>query len=188
MAQEAGKSSPEAAKPNPADHLQAYRWQRGQSGNPGGRLPGLARRVKRQTKNGKEVVDFYVRVLRGEPVEVTRVIRVADDKPPLTITWHQTPDLSDRLEAAKQLRDTGWGKPKESVEVTTDGPLVQVPIVLLGVDPTVDPLAKGSVRPRRVLPERVLDMGQTQKTSGSDPIPSPISEVPFEFEAEAPPP
>ena len=184
MAEEDTASRKGAARP----WLAPYQFKQGQSGNPRGRLAGLAKRVKQQTKNGKEIIDFYVRVLRGYPVEITRVIRTKDDAPPLTLTWHQTPDLGDRLEAAKQLRDTAWGKPKESVEVTTDAPLVQVPIVLLGVDPTVDPLAGGRVRPRRPMPERVLDLAQTQKAAGSDPKPSPISEVPFEFDAEAPPP
>ena len=63
------------------------RFQPGVSGNPGGRRSGLAKLVRRSTRNGRELVDFLIAVLRDD--EASR---------------------RDRLEAAKVLLDRGFGR------------------------------------------------------------------------------
>ena len=59
---------------NPADHLKGYRWQKGQSGNPGGRPRGssikkVLRGVMRQKHNGKSYYDLLGEVLRREALK-----------------------------------------------------------------------------------------------------------------------
>lgn len=66
----------------------------GQSGNPGGRPAGLAALVKQETRDGAELVEFYLRILRGK-------------RQPLRY----------RLEAASWLADRGFGKAVQQVEV-----------------------------------------------------------------------
>jgi hypothetical protein len=67
----------------------------GQSGNPGGRPKGLARRVRELVgENGELILEFMVEVL--------------GDKAART---------ADRLEAAKWLADRGFGKAVQAVEV-----------------------------------------------------------------------
>ena len=75
----------------------------GQSGNPGGRPKGLARRIREQTQDGAEIVDFMLAMFR-DPAASAR----------------------DRREAAEWLTDHGFGKATQSLELTGDGggPLV----------------------------------------------------------------
>ena len=60
----------------------------GQSGNPGGRPAGLGAMIREKTKNGEELVDFMLDVLRG--------LKEKKQK--------------DRLEACNWLADRGFGK------------------------------------------------------------------------------
>jgi hypothetical protein len=56
---------------SPAAHLVAWRWQRGNTGNPSGRPPlafTIASIARAKTRNGEELVDFFVGVMRGEPM------------------------------------------------------------------------------------------------------------------------
>ena len=67
----------------------------GQSGNPGGRPKGLARRVRELVgDSGELILEFMVEVLGDE-----------------------TARTSDRLEAAKWLADRGFGKAVQAVEI-----------------------------------------------------------------------
>jgi hypothetical protein len=70
------------------ERLRRYRWHPGQSGNPGGRMSALARRVRQATHDGQDLVDFLVAVA-SDPSERTR----------------------DRLHAAEMLLSRGWGRP-----------------------------------------------------------------------------
>jgi hypothetical protein len=70
-------------------------WLPGVSGNPGGRPKGLAELVKAETRDGAELIDFYLRVLRGK-------------RQPMRY----------RLEAAARLADRGFGKALQQMELT----------------------------------------------------------------------
>jgi Family of unknown function (DUF5681) len=66
----------------------------GQSGNPGGRPKGLARRVRELVgENGELILQFMVQVLGDERART-----------------------ADRLEAARWLADRGFGKSVQAVE------------------------------------------------------------------------
>lgn len=170
MAQESpGSRGGAGGKSRPSwlsQQFRAHQFQKGQSGNPSGRSPGLVKLVKRQTKNGRELIDFYLRVLRGEPLEITRVIPRSDDQPPVTLTWRQSPDVRSRLEAARELRDTGWGKPAQAVEIKEDGAPRRVATLVFLDGGDSDPLAEPEPKsaPRPALP------------------PPALAEVPFEMD------
>lgn len=70
----------------------------GASGNPGGRPRGLMELVRRETKDGAELVRFMLRVLRGQ-------------KQPMRY----------RLEAAAWLADRGFGKALQQMELSGPG-------------------------------------------------------------------
>ena len=62
----------------------------GQSGNPGGRPKGLVSRIRQQTREGEELVDYMLRVFRDENAS-----------------------RRDRMQAADWLADRGFGKPTQ---------------------------------------------------------------------------
>jgi hypothetical protein len=89
-------------------------FPKGQSGNPGGRKKTLTELVRRQTKDGAEIVAFMVAVLRGYPYEY----------PSLPPGPHKgvafLPSPGERLEAAQWLADRAWGKAPTVVEALVD--------------------------------------------------------------------
>jgi hypothetical protein len=74
------------------------RFVPGNRANPGGRPKGLAALVKEHTREGAELVAFYLRVLRGK-------------RQPLRY----------RLEAAAWLADRGFGKALQQMELSGPG-------------------------------------------------------------------
>jgi hypothetical protein len=97
---------------DPVPRLAPWRWVPGQSGNPKGapsRVNTLASRAREATRNGEELIEFMVNVMRGEPM--SRKGRVP-----------QLPRPEMRLTAAEWLADRGWGKAREIVELMPDKP------------------------------------------------------------------
>ena len=72
----------------------------GQSGNPGGRPTGLARRAREAVHDGADLVDFMAAVLKGD----TKTLGV------------KVVPLRDRLQAAAWFGDRGWGKVATVIE------------------------------------------------------------------------
>lgn len=77
--------------------MAVHRFQKGQSGNPGGRpcVRGIREMIQSQTKQGAELVEYALEVLRDKNART-----------------------SDRNYAHTWLSDRGWGKAVEHVEVT----------------------------------------------------------------------
>ncbi len=74
-------------------------WQPGQSGNPGGRPKGLALVVRNQTKDGAEIVQFWLDVMRALPEGA-----------------YAKATLLERLKASELLAMRGYGKVESLVE------------------------------------------------------------------------
>jgi hypothetical protein len=84
----------------PTEHLKAYSWRKGVSGNPGGRPKGLAHRIRQMTENGQTILDLYLGVATGK-------IRAP---------------VRDQLQAAAWLTERGWGKtPDITLTAELDG-------------------------------------------------------------------
>jgi hypothetical protein len=64
----------------------------------------LAAEVRRRTHNGRALVDFFMNVLEGRPIE-------RPGRRPLT------PNIDHQIVAANWLSDRGYGRPKETLEV-----------------------------------------------------------------------
>lgn len=86
-------------------NLEAHKWRKGQTGNPGGRPKGLASRVRELTGDGEAVLDLLMDVLTGQMKANPR----------------------EKLEAAKILLERGWGKaPELSVNVNANTTLSDI--------------------------------------------------------------
>ncbi|MEM8971065.1 MAG: hypothetical protein AAGD43_03265 [Pseudomonadota bacterium] len=82
-------------------------WQKGESGNPGGR-PKAETEIKRRAQAlGADCIEFLEAVLRGKPWPPV------DDVDERSYPWK--PEA--RLTACKELLDRGFGKAKAPIEV-----------------------------------------------------------------------
>lgn len=86
-------------------------WPKGQSGNKGGRpkgFKGLAREIQERTGDGRDLVEFALKVFKGEPL----------------VEGGPTPKLELRWQALEWLSDRGFGKPVQSIDlnVSEGGP------------------------------------------------------------------
>jgi len=95
----------------------------GFSGNPGGRPKGLASLVRSKTKNGKELVDLMLKIMRGK-LTVTRYTSEG-------VKYEQTPSIQDRQKALEWLADRGFGKCDSVVSLQNpDGSNLIAPSIL----------------------------------------------------------
>ena len=90
------------------------RWPPGQSGNPAGRRKSLCEVIRKQTRDGAEIIAFMVGILRGEPYQYPGL----PPGPHKGVAFLPTP--GERLEAAQWLADRAWGKAPQVVEATVD--------------------------------------------------------------------
>jgi hypothetical protein len=72
-------------------------FEKGQSGNPGGRPKGLAKRIRAETRDGEELVEVMLGVLRDASAA-----------------------RKDRMQAATWLADRGFGKPVQTISAEVD--------------------------------------------------------------------
>jgi DNA-binding MarR family transcriptional regulator len=99
----------------------AHWYKPGQSGNPNGftgPLRSLAAQIRQQTGNGSEIAALYLLVMRGEPIRMPgkRIKRSKNGR--IITSTYVRPTLDQRIDAAAWLADRGWGKAKETIELT----------------------------------------------------------------------
>lgn len=89
------------ANPNPSyQHLLPTQWRPGADGRPKGHYAGLlkvARRLRKATKDGKDVCDFLLGVMRDPAVR-----------------------MHVRIQAAELILAYSYGKPRETIELVDD--------------------------------------------------------------------
>jgi Family of unknown function (DUF5681) len=81
----------------------------GRSGNPGGRPKGFVGAIRKQTRDGAELVTFFVSIFRDPKVKV-----------------------ADRMAAATWLADRAFGRPRLAVEVEVGEPMIPARVITRG--------------------------------------------------------
>lgn len=94
-------------------HANGSTWQKGKSGNPGGRSPRVG-------PNGETIAQLA----RGHTLEALQtLVDICNSKSAMEFA---------RIQAANAILDRGWGKPKESVEldanVKTNAPVINLTV------------------------------------------------------------
>lgn len=90
----------------PANRAKTGQFKPGKSGNPNGRPKGVHSLAMELTNGGRDVLEFYVAVMRGT------ALPCAGSKK------KQYPSVQQRLEAAHALADRALGKPIQRNELS----------------------------------------------------------------------
>ena len=81
-------------------------------------LRSLATFIRHQTGFGTEIASFYLEVMRGNPIRMPgRTIKKGKNGRKVSVLYIR-PTLDQRIDAAAWLADRGWGKAKETIELT----------------------------------------------------------------------
>ncbi len=96
---------------------------------------GLARQIRDATNEGAELVEFYLRVARGEECD-HRLVQRSDGSPSIEAV---PPSLKDRMIAAEFLAARGFGKVPDQVVI--EATKVDAVIIQFEQLPTADALA-----------------------------------------------
>lgn len=88
-------------------------YKPGENGNKGGRPKGFAALIREKTKDGLELVELSLQVMRGE-LTVTRYTLEGE-------SYEASPSVKDRLQAMEWLADRGFGKAIETMRVEGEG-------------------------------------------------------------------
>lgn len=84
------------------------RFKPGQSGNPGGRPKGLGTYIREQVgDDGKKLVEFWLKLLTEKDVKLKALFGT-----------RYPPRWQDRMAAAQELADRGFGRPVQALEHT----------------------------------------------------------------------
>jgi hypothetical protein len=97
-----------------------HQFRRGQSGNPGGRPKGLARKVREVIgEDADALVGFWTGVLSGE-ILTTKTTLDTNGKA-VTTEYSMVPvSVSDRIAVSKLIAERGWGRAPEFVPIEAD--------------------------------------------------------------------
>lgn len=109
-------------KPSAGDRLKRWQFPKGVSGNTAGRPKGLEKRTRELLGTDIDAITYVERcVALGMPPdpEVLGVLGVEltpDQRTAIARTF-STIKVRDAIEAAKNLKDRGWGKAKQTVKI-----------------------------------------------------------------------
>ena len=136
----------------------------------------LERLVREMCNGGHDLVDFWLRVWRGEPIPMTviKLRPLRKDGKPYKVPYYEVqvpyyPTMEDRKWAAERLAERGWGKPKQDV-VIDDHETTGFQIVFRQWPQGYDPLAKGE-KPYRPRPDDREAHGKLALPPLKDPTP-----------------
>jgi hypothetical protein len=91
----------------------------------------LARLVRSHTGDGVALVEFALRVMKGEEKEKSvRLVKDEKSGERIEVTVDLPPALEDRMEAMKWLADRGWGRAVETIELHDERPANEQPGVI----------------------------------------------------------
>jgi hypothetical protein len=189
------ESSPPTASSSPPSRLIVpgrpwlTPWRPGETGNPHGNqapLRSFATHIRQQTGYGKEIAAFYLAIMRGEPIKMPhKVVRRGKYGKKMIQALYVRPTLDQRIDAAAWLADRGWGKAKETIELTGEATPAQRLELLRRLSEDERAQLRGLLQRALTPPnatsepvesntaESVLPIGPTPESDSVEPAPQP---------------